>query len=113
MPALDLPTDGLLDLGIFQLLGHLSYFLITISFLLRDILLLRLVAMAAATANLMFAYNAPPDPNLIVVFWQALFILINTVWCLRLVYERRGLKFSEEERELYESLFRAFSPSNS
>lgn len=91
-------------------IGHLSYALAAISFLLRDILLLRIVAIAAATANATFAFNGVAGPNWIPIFWQSLFILINTVWSIRLIRERRGVHFSEEERELYQTIFRNFSP---
>lgn len=92
------------------LIGHLSYALAALSFLLRDILLLRLVAIAAASANLTFAFNGANGPNWIPVFWQSVFIVINTVWSARLIHERRGVNFSDEERELYATVFRTFSP---
>ena len=99
------------QLDLFEGLGHLSYMFIAASFLLRDILLLRMVAVVVAAAcNLTFGYFAPEQPNLIVVFWQAVFILINTTWSVILIRERRGVRFSEEERELYQTIFRAFSP---
>lgn len=93
-----------------QLLGHLSYLLNATALLMRDILLLRLVAIVAASCNLSFAWLNGAEPNLITVFWQAVFIAINVVWSARLIYERRGLRFSEAEQELYETVFRNFAP---
>jgi hypothetical protein len=92
------------------LFGHLSYGLSACAFLLRDILLLRLVAIAASTANILFAYNGLAGPNWVTIFWQGLFIAINVSWSAVLIRERSGLEFSEEERELYQTVFRAFSP---
>jgi hypothetical protein len=93
-----------------QYLGHLSYFLNATALLMRDILLLRLVAIVAAACNLSFAWFNGPEPNWIPVFWQAVFIAINTVWSVKLVLERRTASFTEQERELYQTVFRSFSP---
>ena len=109
MPSLGLTMD-IFDLNFFQILGHLSFTLVALSFLLRDILLLRLVAIVAAVCNLLFSYYGLPAPNLIVVFWQAVFVVINTGWSIKLIRERRGVSFTDEERELYATIFRAFTP---
>lgn len=93
-----------------QYLGHLSYFLNATALLMRDILLLRLVAIVAAVCNLSFAWFNGAEPNWIPVFWQSLFIAINAVWSTRLVLERRTGRFSEQERELYQTVFRSFAP---
>ena len=93
-----------------QALGHLSYFLNATALLMRDILLLRLVAIVAASCNLAFAWLNHAEPNWITVFWQAVFISINLVWSARLIYERKGLRFTEAEQDLYETVFRNFAP---
>lgn len=93
-----------------QVLGHLSYLLNATALLMRDILLLRLVAIVAASCNLAFAWFNGVEPNWITVFWQAVFISINLVWSARLIYERKGLRFTEAEQELYETVFRNFAP---
>ena len=103
-------ASGLFDIGFFQALGHLSFILLATSFLLRDILHLRLVAIAAATSNAVFSYYGLASPNRIVVFWQSVFVLINMIWNFFLIRDRRGISFTEEERELYGTIFRAFSP---
>ena len=108
MPSFD--ATALFDIGIFQALGHLSFILLATSFLLRDILHLRLVAITAATSNAVFSYYGLDSPNLIVVFWQTVFVAINTVWSISLIRQRRGISFTDEERELYGTIFRAFSP---
>lgn len=108
MPSFD--VTALFDIGIFQALGHLSFILLATSFLLRDILHLRLVAIAAATSNAVFSYYGLVSPNLIVVFWQTVFVAINTIWSISLIRQRRGITFTDEEHELYGTIFRAFSP---
>ena len=92
----------------YQFIGHLSYSLVALAFLLRDILLLRIVAIAASVCNITYAIGSDPI-NLIAAFWQTVFTIINVTWSIRLIYERRSVRFSEEERELYQSLFRSFT----
>lgn len=92
----------------YQFIGHLSYSLVALAFLLRDILLLRIVAIVASVCNITYAMGSDPV-NLIAAFWQSVFTIINVVWSIRLIYERRSVRFSEEERELYQSLFRNFT----
>ncbi len=110
MPFLDAAATALQATGPFQLLGHLSYALATLSFMLRDILLLRLVAVAASTANLTYAYFGHATPNWVTAGWQSLFILINLFWSARLIYERRRVRFGPEEQELFDSVFSFFNP---
>jgi hypothetical protein len=92
----------------YQFIGHLSYTLVALAFLLRDILLLRIVAITASACNITYAAGSDPV-NLIAAFWQSVFIIINVSWSIRLIYERRSVRFSEEERDLYQSLFRSFT----
>lgn len=92
----------------YQFVGHLSYVLVALAFLLRDILLLRAVAIVASLCNITYAFGSDPV-NLIAAFWQSVFIVINVSWSIKLIYERRTIRFTEEEKELYQSLFRNFS----
>ncbi|MBM3583447.1 MAG: cyclic nucleotide-binding domain-containing protein [Alphaproteobacteria bacterium] len=107
---LDFPLAQLEHLGPYQIVGHLSFVLAAPSFLLRDILLLRLVAVVASLCNIAFAFGGLPTTNWIVIAWQVVFITINASWSARLVRERSGIRFSDEERELYQTVFRAFAP---
>lgn len=103
------PSD-LLPLSGWDYIGHLSYLLLAASFLLRDILGLRIVAISAAIANITWAYHGAAGPNWIAIFWQATFMLINLGWSMVLIRERSSVHFTEEERELHETIFRNFSP---
>lgn len=103
-----LSIDDFWNQNAYQFIGHLSYLLVALAFLLRDILLLRVVAIIASSCNITYAFGSDPV-NLIAAFWQSVFIVINFTWSLRLIYERRSVRFSEEERELYQSLFRNFT----
>jgi hypothetical protein len=61
------PTGGL---GLTELLIHAGYILTAAAFLLRDILWLRLLAIAANFCVGLAAYRAGMDPRWVVVAWR-------------------------------------------
>jgi len=95
---------------LFDVVGHLSFGLTALSFLMRDILLLRLLAIVSGVLGLVYNYFLPEGPLWLVIFWLFVFLLINLVRVVMLFLERRGVSFTDEERELYQTLFRNFAP---
>ena len=49
--------------------GHLSYTLVAVAMLMRDIVFLRGIACLAAICNITFAAFAKAEPNVVVIFW--------------------------------------------
>ncbi len=90
--------------------GHLAFALIALSFLVRDILWLRALSITASVASISYSYFAPSQPLWIVIGWNVLFIALNLVQIAMLFRERRGVEFTEEERELYRTSFSRFAP---
>jgi len=90
--------------------GHLAFALIALSFLVRDILWLRALSIAASLASISYSYFAPSKPLWIVIGWNVVFIGLNLVQIAILFRERRGVELTEEERELYRSSFSRFTP---
>ena len=89
---------------------HASYVLYACSFLLRDILWLRAVAILA---NLLFAYaafRAPGGPNWVTFGWVSAFVVINTAHSLWLLYERHVARLSEQEKRLVDAAFQGLDP---
>jgi CRP-like cAMP-binding protein len=93
-----------------DLLVHLSCFLTFASFWVRDILWLRLFSIASSLVWI--GYMASGEGRLIgaSLFWNLVFITINTVRVTQLVLEKRGVRLSEEERDLREQLFPHLEP---
>lgn len=98
------PTGGL---GLTDVLIHAGYLLTAAAFLLRDILWLRLVAIAANLSLGLAAYRAGMDPHWPVVIWAALFVVINLGHSCWLIYERYLERLSAEEQALYDRCFQA------
>lgn len=90
--------------------GHVAFILIALSFLVRDILWLRVLSISASIASIAYGYFAPATPLWIIIGWNVVFILLNLVQIAVLLRERRGVTFSDEERELYQSSFSRFTP---
>ena len=90
-----------------QVLIHAGYLLTAGAFLLRDILWLRLLAIAANLAMATAAYLTLPVPRWEVIAWAGVFITINLGHSLWLLYERHFMRFTEEERRLCDTAFKA------
>jgi CRP-like cAMP-binding protein len=78
------------------------------SYLVRDILLLRVLTVVAGLTLLPF-YVLRPDPIWVAVAWNALFIAINLVQIHRLLLERRPVRLTQAELTLYQQAFSAMS----
>lgn len=94
----------------FDAVGHLSFGLTALSFLMRDIMLLRILAIVSGVLGIAYNYLIPEGPLWLVIFWLFVFLLINAARIVMLFLERRRVTFSEEERELYQTVFRHFAP---
>ncbi len=88
-----------------DLLIHASYILTAGAFVLRDILGLRLLAIAANICIATAAFRAGMGPNWIIVAWAAAFIAINLGHSVWLAYERFAVRLSEDEKRLYDAAF--------
>ena len=90
-----------MDLTFVDVVGHLSFVFVGLSFFMRDMLMLRIFAMVGQVIGVTFNYFVPAGPIWLVMFWLSLFFVINLVQIIRLIIERRGVSFSDEERELF------------
>ena len=97
-------------LSFLHIVGNLSFGLTALSFLMRDILLLRIFATISCLLGVAYNYFIPVGPLWLVIFWLSLFASINLVRIVMLIFENRGIKFSEEEQELYDTVFKNFAP---
>ncbi len=93
----------------YELFGHISYSLQAISYLVRDILLLRIAAVGASIAEITYDFFIADQPLWVGITWNICFILINLGQILFSLLERGQLKFRPEEMELYETVFNRFS----
>ena len=102
-----------MSLIIFDIIGHLSFGLSALSFLMRDILLLRVLAIISGILGIGYNYFIPEGPLWLVISWLFVFLLINLGRIVMLYLERRSVSFTDEERELYRRCSASSYPWNS
>jgi len=93
-----------------DLIGHLAFGLIAFSFLVKDILWLRLVSILARAFGMAYNYFIPANPMWIAIGWNGIFIGLNLYHIAVLVYEKRPIKMAPKDKELYQTLFKDMTP---
>lgn len=86
---------------------HVANVLYLVSYLVRDILWLRVLTIVAATTLLPYFYANGLYPP---IAWNALFLAINIYQVYRLLLERRPVQLDENDERLYHLAFRALKP---
>ena len=90
--------------------GHLAFGLIAFSFLVKDILWLRVVSVVASLFSILYNYTIPADPMWLAINWNIVFVLVNVYHIAVIIYEKRPIKMKAKDKELYEALFKELSP---
>ena len=93
-----------------EFFGHLTFALIAVSYLVRDILLLRILSIVASLAGIFYDFFVAAEPLWLVINWNLVFVAVNVVQIIASLYDKRKIAFSEEQQELYETIFQQFSP---
>ncbi len=94
----------------FEFATHLASVLTLMAYLVKDMLWLRSLTILASIAGILFNYFVPATPLWAVIYWNVVFIIINVVQIMIIIRDRADVTFTEEERELYETLFKNFEP---
>ena len=92
-----------------EYLIHIANVLYLFSYSMRDILWLRIISVAAAFSMLPYFYYLP-DPLYPPIFWNLVFMALNIYWIARLLFERRPVKLSDDEKQLCQIAFRTLTP---
>ena len=97
-------------MNIATLAGHLAFGLIAFSFLVKDILYLRILSILASLFSVLYNFYIPVEPMWLAINWNIIFVLVNIYHISVIIYEKRPVKMSSKEKELYETMFRGLSP---
>src|SRR5689334_3690673 len=89
---------------------NLASILTMVAYLLRDILWLRFLTILSCFAGMVFGYLVRGGPLWTYITWNVIFALINIVQIAIIIKDRTGIHFTEEEKELHETLFKKFAP---
>jgi hypothetical protein len=83
---------------------HAANILLLVAYSVRDILWLRLFAVAASLISLPY-FILQPDPLWEPIIWSSIFAAINSFQSWRLFVERRPVKLTPEEEEIRRLVF--------
>ena len=97
-------------MNIATIAGHLAFGLIAFSFLVKDILWLRIVSILASAFSVFYNYVIPIEPMWLAINWNFVFISLNMYHIAVIIYEKRPIKMAPKDKELYETLFKELSP---
>ena len=92
-----------------HILIHVSNGLLLCSYLVKDILWLRVLAVVAG-AVVLLNHLAESDPVMVAVYWNILFLTINVYRIYVLILERRPVKLTDDEQHVYQLAFRTLTP---
>jgi len=90
-------------------LGNVSYVLIAFSYLVTNMLWLRVLAIVGLVAESVYFYVAGSGSLWVAIGWSAVFLAINAVQLVRLLRERRATHLQADERVLKNGVFAPLS----
>jgi len=97
-------------MNIATIAGHLAFGLIAFSFLVKDILYLRILSILASLFSVLYNFYIPLEPMWLPIGWNIVFVLVNVYHIAVIIYEKRPVHMSDKEKELYETMFRGLTP---
>jgi len=98
------------DISIATLAGHLAFGLIAFSFLVKDILWLRLLSILASLFSVFYNYFIPANPMWLAINWNIIFVLVNVYHVAVIIYEKRPVDMPPKFKELYDTMFKELTP---
>ena len=90
--------------------GHLAFGLIAFSYLVKDIMYLRILSIVASLFGMFFNYTVPAEPLWLPIGWNAIFVMVNIYHISVLLYEKRPVQMDDKNTELYNTLFKDMTP---
>ena len=82
---------------------HLAYLITFVALAIRDVLFLRIILSFANILQVVYQYGFNNNPD--IAFWNALFLMINTIQVFKLVRERSPVKIPDQIDDIYKSKF--------
>src|SRR5207237_8149436 len=88
---------------------HAANVLTLVAYLVKDILWLRLLACIAGILSLVYLFTRP-EPPMVPIGWNLVFLVIHVAQIWILVRERRPVKLRDGEQRLHQLVFRTLRP---
>ena len=97
-------------MNIATIAGHLAFGLIAFSFLVKDILYLRILSILASLFSVLYNFYIPVEPMWLPIGWNIIFVIVNIYHISVIIYEKRPVDMTDKEKELYETMFKGLTP---
>ena len=97
-------------MNIATIAGHLAFGLIAFSFLVKDILYLRILSILASLFSVFYNFYIPLEPMWLPIGWNLVFVVVNLYHISVIIYEKRPVHMDDKNTELYETLFKDLTP---
>ncbi len=97
-------------MNIATIAGHLAFGLIAFSFLVKDILYLRILSILASLFSVFYNFYIPLEPMWLPIGWNLVFVVVNLYHIAVIIYEKRPVHMDDKNTELYETLFKELTP---
>ena len=94
-----------MDIDINFIILNLSYLLVVVALLVRDMLVLRSVIILGELGFIVYGAQF----NTTILIWNLIFLVINVTQVIRLLLERRPLPITEELPDIYKNVFDSLS----
>ncbi len=92
-----------------EVIANTSYAILLVSYIMRDILWLRVLTVISLGFEIPYFYFQP-DPLWDGISWDVAFIAINVYWIGRLAYDRRPVNFTDDQKRLWETALHRLHP---
>lgn len=96
---------GLLNMISIHVLGNLAFILVACSFMVKDILWLRLLSVTGSLCSIGYNTYVTTEPLWVPISWNLFFISLNFYHITKIIYGNRTIALSEKEQELYQMSF--------
>ena len=93
-----------------EVVGHVSFALGAVSYWVRDEIWLRSLLILSFATGLIYNAMPPVGPLWLVLFWLAVYVVINVFRISTKLAETRKVKLNDEEAELRDTVFPEFTP---
>ncbi len=85
--------------------GHLSFLIVALSLLMRDIILLRLLGILSGVVGIGYNYFVTMEPLWVPIIWLLVFMVINIYMIATFYLANRKANLSEEDLTLWQNNF--------
>lgn len=88
-----------------HIIGNLAFILVACSFMVKDILWLRLISVTASLFSIYYNSYVAETVLWVPITWNLIFISLNFYHVVKIIYGNRSITLNDIEQELYQNAF--------